>query len=436
MAKSAAILNWNENLVFDESIKEYEFMEYTPITGTQLNTTGDIRITVESQDIFSHPSESYLLFNGRLTKEDGSAYVNADVVTLTNNGVMHLFDSFRYDLGGKEIETVRYPGQSLTMLKALTVSDDQSKTDGLNEMWVKDTNVNAAITGANENAGFTIRQKWIIQSPQEKGRFQVQIPLKEIFGFAEDYTKVIYGLKQQLTLKRTADTDAIFKNAATDAGKVTLDKISWYLPIVEPNDEEKFALMKEIENKTELSIDYRMRQADNISVPQSTNFDWRLTIKAGAEKPRYILVAFQTKPADDTPDQEWNRSIFNHCNVQSMAVYLNNIQYPRTDYDLNIAQNGFARLFRDVTKFRANYSGLTPELSHCNISPSDWKDLYPFYVFDVSKQSERLKTSTIDVKIKVRFEGNAPANTQAYALVLSDRKILMQSNGNNFNVVY
>lgn len=430
MAKSEAILEWSVNGVFDESIKEYEFMEYTPITGTQLNSSGDIRITVETQDIFSHPSESYLLISGRLTKEDGAAYTNADAVALTNNGVMHLFDSFRYDLSGKEVETVRYPGQSLTMLKALTVSDDQSRTEGLNEMWAKDSGATASLT---TNTGFTTRQSWIVQSPQEKGRFQVQIPLKEIFGFAEDYTKVIYGLKQTLTLRRKADTDAIFKAAAVDDGKVTLDRVSWYLPIVEPNDEEKFALMKKIENKTELSIDYRMRQADTITVPQTTNFDWRLSVKTGSEKPRYVIVAFQTGKQND---QNQNPSIFDHCNVLSMAVYLNNTQYPRTDYDLDISQNRFARLFGDISKFRANYSGVTPELAHCNISPSEWKSLYPFYVFDVTKQSERLKNTTIDVKIKVRFAENVPADTQAYALVLSDRKLMMESNGNNFNVVY
>lgn len=430
MSKSEAILNWREEAVFDDSIKEYEYMEYTPITGTQLNSSGDIRITVESQDMYSHPSESYLLVSGRLTKEDGSAYTNADVVTLTNNGIMHSFDSVRYDLGGKEIETLRYPGQTMTMLKALTISDDQSRTEGLNALWAKDGGATASLTA---NTGFTERHGWIIISPQEKGRFQVQIPLKEIFGFCEDYTKVIYGLKQVLTLKRKADTDAIFKAAAADDGKVTLDKVSWFLPIVDPNDEEKFALKKQIEDKTELSIDYRMRQADNIAVPPSSSFDWRLTVKAGAEKPRYVIVAFQTGKENN---QEQNPSIFDHCNVQSMTVYLNNIQYPRTDYDLDISQNQFARLFGDLSKFRANYTGVTAELAQCNISPSEWKTLYPFYVFDVTKQSERLKTTTIDMKIKVRFSQNVPANTQAYALVLSDRKILMQSNGNNFNVVY
>ena len=70
---------------------EYEFHEYEPITGTSLNNSGDIRISIKSQDIFTHPSESYLMFEGRLTKVDGTLYVNADEVALTNNAIMHLF---------------------------------------------------------------------------------------------------------------------------------------------------------------------------------------------------------------------------------------------------------------------------------------------------------------------------------------------------------
>lgn len=40
---------------------------------------------------------------------------------------------------------------------------------------------------------------------------------------------------------------------------------------VTPEDGEKFRSMKEMESKTEVRADYRMRQADTISVPQSTS---------------------------------------------------------------------------------------------------------------------------------------------------------------------
>ena len=76
--------------IIEESIEEYEYHEYEPITGISLNNGGDVRISIESQDVSTHPSESYLIFEGRLTKDDYTAYVNADEVSLTNNAIMHL----------------------------------------------------------------------------------------------------------------------------------------------------------------------------------------------------------------------------------------------------------------------------------------------------------------------------------------------------------
>ena len=55
----ADILKFTETPIIDESIEEYEYHEYDPITGTYLNNGGDIRISIESQDVFAHPSECY-----------------------------------------------------------------------------------------------------------------------------------------------------------------------------------------------------------------------------------------------------------------------------------------------------------------------------------------------------------------------------------------
>ena len=35
--------------------------------------------------------------------------------------------------------------------------------------------------------------------------------MKHIFGFCEDYDKIVYGLKHNLTLVRKTDDDAIFE---------------------------------------------------------------------------------------------------------------------------------------------------------------------------------------------------------------------------------
>ena len=66
------------------------------------------------------------------------------------------------------------------------------------------------------------------------------IPIKHIFGFCEDYDKIVYGLKHSLTLVRKTGDDAIFRGAAAGSGKVSLDKISWFMPQVIPGDAENF----------------------------------------------------------------------------------------------------------------------------------------------------------------------------------------------------
>jgi len=62
------ILNITKKPEIDESIEEYQFHSYEPITDTNLNTPGEIRINSETQDWFTHPYESYLVFDGKLVK--------------------------------------------------------------------------------------------------------------------------------------------------------------------------------------------------------------------------------------------------------------------------------------------------------------------------------------------------------------------------------
>ena len=71
-----------------------------------------------------------------------------------------------------------------------------------------------------------------------------------------------------------------------------------------------------------------------------------------------------------------------------------------------------------------------------NISPPDYKDLYPLFFFDVSKQIERVKYSSINIVIRANFKGNVDAYTIAYVAVISDKLIDFQSDENKMSVVY
>ena len=111
-----SILELHETNATDESIKSYEYNEYQPITGTQLNSAGQITITIENQDQFLHLQNSYLLIEGELLKADNTRYADAGLITLTNNGLLYLFSSLKLTLAGQEVEHVNYPGHDTSLL--------------------------------------------------------------------------------------------------------------------------------------------------------------------------------------------------------------------------------------------------------------------------------------------------------------------------------
>ena len=175
-----SILRVTDPIPSDTSIDRYEDVAYEPVAGTNLNASGqDIWLYIETQDIFTHPSESFLIIEGRLTKDNGNPNNDGDLISLANNGMMHLFKRIWYDLSGQEIKTIVHPDQATTMLGLLKYPDDFSKSKGLNQLWCKDTR----LTAADVNIGFKTRRDYIIDNTDTKGSFSFKIPLKHIFGF-------------------------------------------------------------------------------------------------------------------------------------------------------------------------------------------------------------------------------------------------------------
>ena len=443
-----SILRITDPILKDDSIDKYEEFAYEPIVGANKNTPGqDIRITIETQDIFTHPSESYLIITGQLLKADGTPYDAANRVTLANNGIMYLFKRIRYELSGQEIENIINVGQATTMLSLLKYPDDFSKSKGLNQLWFKDLNNTTNMEGNNINPGFKVRHDYIFGNTDgvaaNVGKFSFRIPLKHIFGFCEDYDKIVYGLKHTLTLTRDNDNTAIFKwidddGAGNDRlafGRVNLDKIIWFMPHVTPADEDKMKLYKIIERKEKIPVGYRMIQCDSASIPPGniSSFSWRLAVKSSPEVPRFIIIGLQQNRINN---QTTNPSAFDHLNVSNMYVMLNSTRYPATDYDINFGIQQYSRLYGDVADFRSKFFNMDELISNPNINPADYKSLYSLFLFDVSKQSEKLKYSTTDIQVKIFFRGNVPNNVQVYGVIISDRLINFQSDGNKFSVVF
>ena len=437
----ADILQITEDIPVDDSIYDYEYKEYNPIAGTDVNR-GSIVITIEAQDIYTHPAESFLIIDGILglpvlpPLAGVNSYDDADVVTLINNGMMYLFSDVRYHLASHEIEVLQNPGQATTMLGMLKYPDDFTKSQGLNQLWLPDTDIDDNnVANKDDNLGFKKRHDYIIKTSNPKGTFSFKIPLKHFLGFCEDYKKILYGMQQRLTLTRTTDDNAIFRVAGTDPGIIDIKRIRWFMPHVIPSDAYRLQLDKIIERKEKIPVGYRMLQCDSTQVPATnTTFTWRLGVKSSPDIPRFIIVGFQT---DKNNNQERNPAIFDNLNVRNIYVTLNAKRYPDTDYDTDFTKNQFSRIYGDAALFRKKFYNMDELVSNSGIKPQDYKTLFPLYLFDVSKQSKKLKTSVSDIHIKAFFNGaGVAANTIAYAVIISDRLFHFVSDGSKItNIV-
>ena len=80
-------------------------------------------------------------------------------------------------------------------------------------------------------------------------------------------------------------------------------------------------------------------------------------------------------------------------------------------------------MYGDAALFGVKFFGMDELITQSNITPSHYKTLYPLFTFQVSKENEKLKSSGVDIQIKANFTENVPANTRAFALVISDKML-------------
>ena len=106
------------------------------------------------------------------------------------------------------------------------------------------------------------------------------------------------------------------------------------------------------------------------------------------------------------------------------------------DYHTDFAKNHYDCLYREFYSFLHKYHGIDNTVTSTAIDPISYKHLFPIIVYDVSKQSERIKQAVVDITIQCYFSSNVSAKTKAYCLMISDRRMKFKSDGNKMNIVY
>ena len=113
---------------------------------------------------------------------------------------------------------------------------------------------------------------------------------------------------------------------------------------------------------------------------------------------------------------------------------LNPDRYPAVDYNLSLSKQTFSRVYGDAALFGVKFFGIDELITQSNITPRDYKTLYPL---SRSMSASRKKLSNPPLSIfKENFTETVHDNTRAIALVISDKMLSFQSDGNKMSVVY
>jgi len=284
------------------------------------------------------------------------------------------------------------------------------------------------------NQGFTTRKN-ILMDSNPRGSFSFIIPFSHMFGFA-DYNKVLYNLRQTLTLNRCSDDRlAIHRANGVPDGIVQLSEICWKVPIVVVEPKTRLELTKYIVDKKTFLIHYSGRYCNSKEIDAgSQQLLWTIPTQSGIEKPRWIFIGFQT---DRHMTQEQNPAVFDNLSVVSGSVSLDEISYPTNGVRNNFAINDYAKLYEMMSSFKREHYGFNNLIGGTQINMYDFKKLFPILVVDVRKQKDQLTTGVANIHIAIDFNQAVPvpANTKAYVVILSDRLFKLQSDGKNLTVL-
>lgn len=381
------LLDVTASINFDDSVVDVEWHSHNPYTSNTFKNSDEIRIPVHQQDVYTLPSKSFLIIEGKIKKTDDT---DDDTTKFVSNAMAFLFDEIRYEISGVEIDRVKNVGLTTTMKNILTA---------------RPTDVNWM-----ENAGWNLRNGGVDEL-KNKSKFCFCVPLKLLLGFAEDYNHILLNVKQELVLLRSStDVNAVVQTTAHDF-KIDISKIVWKIPYIRVDDEIKLSLMKIVERDQPLTIPFRRWQIHEYpSLPTSQFQTWTVKTSSMMEKPRYVIFGFQTDRKDKVGKIA---SHFDYCDLENVKLYLNSKYYPYDNFNGNKAL-----LYELYSNFQSSYY-VESNNQPC-LTVADFLAKVPLFVIDCSKQPETLKTGSLDVRIEFQCAAAIPANTAAYCLIIHE----------------
>lgn len=146
-----------------DDIVSHQYHTYAPYS-TSFNNNDEIRITIQLQDLYVQPSESYLLIEFTAGRA-ADAVIPANATTYAKYFMTHLFSEMRYELNGFEINRSKSPAITSLLKTMIACKEEDSQLMSLFDLYEGHQVAAGAIT--------------------------MILPLRFVFGFCDDFKKIV-----------------------------------------------------------------------------------------------------------------------------------------------------------------------------------------------------------------------------------------------------
>ena len=266
---------------------------------------------------------------------------------------------------------------------------------------------------ANYNKGFAARKVLLGTSAE----VNCEIPLKRYSFFEELQDKLLPNVRIELQIEMENDKNLIWRTGAADAAGTTYRLIVIYVPRIIFNSEGQKLYLENYLKPHKWTYLTETTYNQDMRTQRTGNF--RLT--NGILKPRHVFIFFINNANLD--NQLQNPFLYNTFSVSTDPrtldqCYLevgNGNEYPHLKYEPTLDPS---RVFRDVMK---NTNANNDLQGGTLLDISNFKNLYPFVYFDLTKQRTDLKDGNTKLSFHYTLSGTTTTDYKIYGIVLSEK---------------
>ena len=348
----------------------------------------------------------------KVQKMDNTAIAGNDHNGIVN-GNHSLIKDIDIKLNGRKVYDCNDANHSVNIKNLLEYSPSYAESTATNEFFYLDTkrHTEERPAQANYNKGFAERKSLLGASVV----VNTEIPLNRYSFFEALEDELLPSTRLELNMQIESDANLIWQ--AADDCRVMITRMQLIVPRITFNSEGQTLYMQQFLKPKKWTYLRENVERSNSSTQRAGNFK----ISSGISKPRHVFVFIINDANID--EQTANPFLHNTISVSTdprtlLNAYLeigNGNEYPEVAYQ---PEADLSRVYMDVLKYvHANSDYQSGTLLNAN-----FKSLFPFLYFDLTKQKTDIKNGTTKLTFKYELSGTTTTPCSIYALTLYEQE--------------